>query len=50
MKTPTQLRLLGATNNARGDLFFALGYDSLRFDVNKSGREIDIQGSHGLLP
>ena len=39
MKTPTQLRLLGSTNNARGDLFtrlvgdlfFALGYDDLRF-------------------
>lgn len=55
---PTPLRLLGSTNNARGDLFtrltsdlfFALGYDDLRFDVHKSGREIDIQGTHRLLP
>lgn len=58
MKTPTQLRLLASTNNARGDLFtrlvgdlfFALGYDNLRFDVHKSGREIDIQGTHRLEP
>ena len=58
MKTPTQLRLLASTNNARGDLFtrlvgdlfFALGYDNLRFDIHKSGREIDIQGTHRLEP
>ncbi|MCH8251958.1 MAG: restriction endonuclease, partial [Planctomycetes bacterium] len=58
MKTPTRLRLLASTNNARGDLFtrlvgdlfFALGYDNLRFDVHKSGREIDIQGTHRLEP
>lgn len=54
----THLRLLGSTNNACGDLFtrltadlfFALGYDDLHFDVHKSGREIDIQGTHRLLP
>ena len=54
METPTTLRLLASTNNARddlftrlvGDLFFALGYDELRFDVQKSGCEIDILGSH----
>lgn len=48
------LRLLSSTNNERGDLFtrlvadlfYALGYDDLRFDVHKTGREIDIQGSH----
>ncbi|MDP6545256.1 MAG: NACHT domain-containing protein [Phycisphaerae bacterium] len=58
MKTPTRLRLLASTNNGRGDLFtrlvgdlfFALGYDNLRFDVHKSGREIDIQGTHRLEP
>lgn len=58
MTTSRPLRLLGATNNARGDLFtrlagdlfFALGYDNLRRDVNKSGREIDIQGDHRTLP
>ena len=58
MTTPTPLRLLGSTNNARGDLFtrlvgdlfFALGYDDLRFDVHKSGCEIDIQGVHRVEP
>jgi hypothetical protein len=49
---------LASTNNARGDLFtrlvkdlfFALGYDDLRLDVHKTGREIDIQGTHRLEP
>ncbi|HPQ42978.1 MAG TPA: NACHT domain-containing protein [Syntrophales bacterium] len=58
MITPTKLRLLASTNNERGDLFtrltgdlfFALGYDDLQFDVHKSGREIDIQGIHRLEP
>jgi hypothetical protein len=58
VKNSNPLRLLASTNNARGDLFtrltadlfFALGYDDLRFDVHKSGREIDIQGKHRLLP
>lgn len=58
METPSTIRLLASTNNARGDLFtrlagdlfFALGYDNLRFDVHKSGREIDIQGRHRLEP
>ncbi|WDD99434.1 NACHT domain-containing protein [Thalassomonas actiniarum] len=48
------LRLLDPTNNGRGDLFtrlvsdlfYALGYDNLRFDVHKTGREIDIEGRH----
>ncbi len=58
MTTPAPLRLLAVTNNERGDLFtrltgdlfFALGYDELRFDVHKSGREVDIQGAHRQLP
>ena len=58
MKAPTTIRLLAAGNNARGDLFtrlvkdlfFALGYDDLRLDVAKSGRELDIVGSHRLEP
>lgn len=58
MITPTRLRLLASTNNARGnlftrltgDLFFALGYDELRYDVHKSGCEVDIQGVHRLEP
>lgn len=52
------IRLLASNNNARGDLFtrltkdlfFALGYDVLRFDVHKTGREIDIQGEHRHEP
>ncbi|MGH8624689.1 MAG: hypothetical protein ACREYC_05290 [Gammaproteobacteria bacterium] len=32
------------------DLFFALGYDDLRLDVHKSGRELDLQGEHRLEP
>jgi restriction endonuclease Mrr len=51
-------RILASTNNARGDLFtrlmkdlfFALGYDDLRLNVNKTGRELDIQGQHRLEP
>lgn len=58
MKTPSAIRLLASTNNACGDLFtrlvkdlfFALGYDDLRLDVHKSGRELDIQGVHRLEP
>lgn len=58
MHTPSSIRLLASTNNVRGDLFtrlmkdlfFALGYDELRLDVHKSGREIDLQGRHRLEP
>jgi hypothetical protein len=50
---PTIL-LLEAKNNARGDLFTrlmrdffsALGYENLRFNVQKAGREIDVHGTH----
>jgi hypothetical protein len=46
--------LLATDNNHRGDLFtrlgkdlfFALGYDELRLDVHKAGRELDIIGQH----
>ncbi|MDP3182336.1 MAG: NACHT domain-containing protein [Desulfobaccales bacterium] len=52
------LRILASTNNARGDLFtrlikdlfFALGYDDLRLNVHKTGRELDIQGQHRIEP
>jgi hypothetical protein len=52
------IRLLAASNNERGDLFtrlvkdlfFALGYDDLRYNVHKSGRELDIEGRHRLEP
>ncbi|HKS22824.1 MAG TPA: NACHT domain-containing protein [Thermoanaerobaculia bacterium] len=53
MEAPA-VRLLASTNNARGDLFtrlvkdlfFALGYDALRLNVHKTGREIDLRGTH----
>lgn len=46
--------LLATDNNHRGDLFtrlgkdlfFALGYDDLRLNVHKAGRELDILGQH----
>jgi Restriction endonuclease len=54
MNNSSAIRLLASANNERGDLFtrltkdlfFALGYDDLRLDVHKSGRELDIQGEH----
>src|ERR1039458_8114161 len=58
MDNSPAIRLLAAANNERGDLFtrltkdlfFALGYDNLRLDVHKSGREIDLQGEHRFEP
>lgn len=58
MASKPAIRLLASTNNARGDLFtrlvkdlfFALGYDELRLDVAKSGREIDLRGCHRFEP
>jgi hypothetical protein len=58
MNNPPVIRLLASASNERGDLFtrltkdlfFALGYDNLRLDVHKSGRELDIQGEHRLEP
>jgi hypothetical protein len=58
MKDSPAIRLLASANNERGDLFtrltkdlfFALGYDNLRLDVHKSGRELDLQGEHRLEP
>jgi hypothetical protein len=31
-----------------GDLFYALGYDDLTLDLQRSGREVDISGTHSL--
>jgi energy-coupling factor transporter ATP-binding protein EcfA2 len=52
------IRLLASRNNERGDLFtrlmkdlfFALGYDELRLNVHKSGRELDVEGKHRFEP
>ncbi len=57
-KQAAAVRLLAGTNNQSGDLFtrlcgdlfFALGYDDLRYDVANSGRELDLQGKHRLEP
>jgi hypothetical protein len=35
-------------NRLMGDLFTSLGYDGIRYNIHKSGREIDIKGSHRL--
>lgn len=58
MNNSSSVRLLASANNERGDLFtrltkdlfFALGYDDLRLDVHKSGRELDLQGEHRFEP
>jgi hypothetical protein len=58
MNSSINIRLLGSSNNERGDLFtrltkdlfFALGYDNLRLDVHKSGRELDLVGEHRFEP
>jgi hypothetical protein len=58
MEDKSPLRLLAPDNNLRGDLFtrlakdifFALGYEDLRLDVQKSGRELDLQGQHRFEP
>ena len=58
MNSSVAIRLLGTSNNERGDLFtrltkdlfFALGYDNLRLDVHKSGRELDLVGEHRFEP
>ncbi len=58
MSPPCIIRLLASTNNAIGDLFtrlckdlfFALGYDDLRLDIHKTGRELDLQGKHRYEP
>jgi hypothetical protein len=58
MNNSPAIRLLASSNNERGDLFtrltkdlfFALGYDNLRLDVHKSGRELDLQGEHRFEP
>src|SRR5574341_310324 len=52
--TISTIRILEAEPNKRGDLFgrlmgdlfLALGYDQIRLNIHKSGRELDIDGQH----
>jgi hypothetical protein len=54
MATHGNIRILADGNNARGDLFarlmgdlfLTLGYDNVRFNIARSGREIDIEAEH----
>lgn len=56
MQSFYSIRILESENNKVGDLFtrlvgdlfLALGYDQLQYDIHKAGREIDIQGTHRL--
>jgi hypothetical protein len=58
MKPTATIRLLTESTNEKGDLFnrlmsnlfYALGYDDIHLDVQKTGREIDIQGRHRHEP
>jgi len=58
MLATTPIRILAADSNKVGDLFarlvegvfLALGYDGFRRNVHKSGREIDIEGTHRKEP
>src|SRR5882762_8764709 len=54
MNSSYGIRILERDNNKRGDLFgrlmghlfVALGYDSPRLNVHKSGREVDLIADH----
>lgn len=50
----TPIRILEKENNRRGDLFgrlmsdlfLALGYDDIRLNIHKTGREVDVEAIH----
>jgi hypothetical protein len=54
MSTISNIRILEAEPNKRGDLFgrlmsdlfLALGYDQVRLNIHKTGREVDIEAVH----
>lgn len=58
MQRTATIRFLTPSTNKKGDLFTrlmkdffrAMGYDDIRLDVQKSGREIDIEGRHRHAP
>jgi hypothetical protein len=58
VKPTDTIRLLTTTTNEKGDLFTrlmgdlfkALGYENIRRDVAKPGREVDVHATHRLEP
>ena len=56
MATRVGIRILATESNRRGDvfarlvsdLFLSLGYDNVRLNIARSGREIDIEAEHRL--
>jgi hypothetical protein len=54
----SNIRILEAESNKRGDLFgrlmgdlfLALGYDQVRLNIHKSGREVDVEATHRTEP
>lgn len=58
MQRTATIRFLTPSTNKKGDIFTrlvkdffrSLGYDDFRLDVQKSGREIDIEGRHRHAP
>jgi hypothetical protein len=56
MLDTVSVRILEKDNNRRGDLFgrlmndlfLSLGYDNVRLNIARSGREIDIEAEHRL--
>jgi Restriction endonuclease len=54
MYPPVEIRIIATEANDRGDLFgrlmsdlfFSLGYDNVRLNIARSGREIDIEAEH----
>ena len=54
MSTISNIRILEAEPNKRGDLFgrlmsdlfLALGYDQVRLNIHKTGREVDVEAVH----
>lgn len=56
MPQPVEIRIIATEANRRGDLFgrlmsdlfLSLGYDNVRMNIQRSGREIDIDAEHRL--
>jgi len=58
MNNGPAIRILESNNNQRGDLFgrlmgdlfLALGYGEVRFNIHKAGREVDVEATHRIEP